>query len=164
MDDLERFTSAPLPPTLRAFWEEIGGVDFVWNYQNDQPAPDLGPDLPMVEMDPLYVAPPGEVTFLLAEWEERRSMVDPELDDPCNLDLAPDYLHKANFSGGAPYGIELPYLGADPVFVGEEHRLPFVDYMRFAFRWGGFPRLERHEHSADVRKFVADMTRDMEPF
>jgi hypothetical protein len=136
MADLERFTSAPLPPALRAFWEKVGGVDLVWNYRNDQPAPDLGPDLPMVEMDPLYVAPPEEVTYLLAEWEERRSTVDPELDDPCNLDLAPDYLHKANVSGGAPYGIELPHLGADPVFVNEEHRLPFIDYLRIAFRWG----------------------------
>ena len=59
-------------------------------------------------------------------------MVDPESDDPCNLDLAPDYKHKANFSGGAPYGIELPYLGAS-VFVNEEHSFPLIDYLRFAF-------------------------------
>jgi hypothetical protein len=164
MADLERFTYAPLPPALRAFWEMVGGVDFVWNYRNDQPAPDLGPDLPMMEMDPLYVSSPRDVTYLLAEWEERRSTVAPELDDPCNLDLAPDYLHKANISGGAPYGIELPYLGADPVFVNEERRLPFIDYLRIAFRWGGFPRLERHERNADVRKFVVEMTKDVESF
>ncbi len=164
MDDIESFTSAPLPPTLRAFWEKVGGIDFVWNYGNDQPAPDLGPDLPMAEMDPLCVSPPGDVEYLLAEWEERRSTLDPDLDDPCNLDLAPDYLHKADISGGAPYGIELPYLGADPVFVNEEHGIRFVDYLRLAFRWGGFPRLERHEHNAEVRRFVADMTRDMESF
>jgi hypothetical protein len=164
MANLERFTSAPLPPALRAFWEKVGGVDFVWNYKNNQTSPDLGPDLPMVEMDPLCVSAPRDVTYLLAEWEERRSMVAPELDDPCNLDLAPDYLHKANISGGAPYGMELPYLGADPVFVNEEHRLPFVDYLRIAVRWGGFPRLERHGHNADVRKFVADMTKDVESF
>ena len=41
-------------------------------------------------------------------------MVDPELDDPCNLDLAPDNKHKAKISGGSPYGIELPCLGTDP--------------------------------------------------
>jgi hypothetical protein len=94
-------------------------------------------------------------------WRELRAH---ELDDPCNLDLAPDCLHKANISGRAPYGIELPYLGADPVFVHEEHGLAFVDYLRLAFRWGGFPRLERHAHDADVRKFVVDMTRETEPF
>jgi hypothetical protein len=60
-------------------------------------------------------------------------MVAPELDDPCNLDLAPDYKHKANISGGSPYGIELPCLGADPIFVHDEHSFPLVDYLRFAF-------------------------------
>jgi hypothetical protein len=162
--DIEQFTGAPLPASLRAFWDTVGGIDFVWNYKNDKPAPDLGPDLAMVEMDPLYVGPPAHTKYLLAEWKERRSTVDPDLDDPCNLELAPDHFHKANISGGSPYGIELPYLGADPIFVNEEHALPFVDYLRLAFRWGGFPRLERHEHNIDVRKFVADMTKDMEPF
>jgi hypothetical protein len=162
--DIEQFTGAPLPASLRAFWDTVGGIDFVWNYKNNRPAPDLGPDLAMVEMDPLYVDPPGHTKCLLTEWEERRSRVDPDLDDPCNLDLAPDRYHKANISGGSPYGIELPYLGADPIFMHEEHGLPFVDYLRLAFRWGGFPRLERHQDDIDVRKFVADMTKDMEPF
>jgi hypothetical protein len=161
---IEQFTGALLPASLLAFWETVGGVDFVWNYENDTPAPDLGPDLAMVEMDPLYVGPPSHTKYLLAEWAERRSKVDPDLDDPCELELAPDHYHKANISGGSPYGIELPYLGADPIFIHEEHTLPFVDYLRLAFRWGGFPRLERHEHNIDVRKFVADMTKNMEPF
>lgn len=162
--DIEQFTGAPLPPSLLAFWNTVGGIDFVWNYENEKPAPDLGPDLAMVEMDPLCVGPPAHMKDLLAEWEERRSKVDPDLDDPCNLDLAPDHHHKANISGGSPYGVELPYLGADPIFVHEEHGLPFVDYLRLAFRWGGFPRLERHQDNIDVHKFVADMTKDMEPF
>jgi hypothetical protein len=115
-------------------------------------------------MDPLCVGPPGHTKYLLAEWEGRRSRVDPDLDDPCDLELAPDHHHKANISGGSPYGIELPYLGADPIFMHEEHGLPFVDYLRLAFRWGGFPRLERHAADIDVRRFVADMTKDMEPF
>jgi hypothetical protein len=161
---IEQFTGAPLPPSLRAFWNRVGGVDFVWNYKTAERAPDFGLGLALVEMDPLHVCPPAHTTYLLTEWKERRSEVDPDLDDPWNLDLAPDYLHKANFSGGAPYGIELPYLGADPVFVNEMHGLPFVEYLRFALRWGGFPRLEQHAHEVRVREFVAEMVRDMEPF
>jgi hypothetical protein len=164
MHDIEQFTRAPLPPSLRAFWDGVGGIDFVWNYENGKPAPDLGPDIAMVEMDPLCVDSPEHVKYLLAEWEEQRSKVDPELDDPCALDLAPDFWHKANISGGASYGIELPYLGADPVFAHEEHGLRFVDYLRLAFRWGGFPRLERHRDDIDVRRFVVEITRGMEPF
>jgi hypothetical protein len=164
MREIEGFTGAPLPPSLHSFWDRVGGIDFVWNYENGKPEPDLGPDIAMVEMDPLCVGSVERVKYLLAEWEEQRSEVDPELDDPCAADLAPDFLHKANISGGAPYGIELAYLGADPIFANEEHVLPFVDYLRLASRWGGFPRLERHEGNIDVRKFVADMTKDMESF
>ena len=107
---------------------------------------------------------PEEVTHLFEEWEERRSGVDPELADPFNLDLAPDYLHKANISGGAPYGIELPFFGADPIFVNEAHELPFVDYLRLCFRWAGFPRLERYADRPDVREFLQVMGKRLEPF
>ena len=131
---------APLPVSLLAFWEVVGGINFVWDYERGD-APDLGVDVPMDEMDPLSVDAPEEVTHLFEEWEERRSDIDPEFADPFNLDLAPDYLHKANISGGTPYGIELPFFGADPIFVIEAHGLPFVDYLRLCFGWAGFPRL-----------------------
>ena len=107
---------------------------------------------------------PEVVPYLLREWEARRSPLDPDLNDPCTLELAPDHNHKANVSGGSSYGIELPYLGADPIFVNEEHGLPFVDYLRLSFNAAGFPRLERHQQRKDVRSFVAWMTRDLEPF
>ena len=94
-------------------------------------------------MDPLCVDSPGEVTRLFEEWEDQRLGVNPEFADPFNLDLAPDYLHKANISGGGPYGIELPFLGADPIFVNEVHELPFVDYLRLCFRWAGGVRRRR---------------------
>jgi hypothetical protein len=164
MEAVERYTAAPLPPSLRAFWEIVGGIDFVWDYRTEKKAPGLGPDLAMTEMDPLCVYSTDVVPYLLREWEERRSPIDPDLNDPCNVELAPDSHHKANVSGGSPYGIELPYLGADPIFDNEEHGLPFVDYLRRGFDYAGFPRLERHEHRQDVRRFVAWMTRDLEPF
>ncbi|MFN0022054.1 MAG: HEAT repeat domain-containing protein [Pirellulaceae bacterium] len=163
MRRIEEISGAPLPVSLRAFWEVVGGINFVWDY-NGGAAPGLGIDLPLDEMDPLCVGAPGEVTYLFEEWEDQRSGVDPELADPFSLDLAPDYLHKANISGGGPYGIELPFLGADPVFANEVHVLPFVDYLRLCFRWAGFPRLERHATRRDVRHFLEEVTRGFEPF
>jgi hypothetical protein len=118
----------------------------------------------MDEMDPLWVDAPEAVTRLFEEWAERRSGVDPELAGPFNLDLAPDYLHKANISGGAPYGIELPFLGADPVFANEAHELPFVDYLRLCFRWAGFPLLEDYADRRDVREFLQVMGEGLELF
>ncbi len=52
MRRIEETTGAPLPVSLRAFWEVVGGINFVWDYERGD-APDLGVDLPMDEMDPL---------------------------------------------------------------------------------------------------------------
>ena len=163
MRRIEEITGALLPVSLRAFWEVVGGINFVWDYERGD-APALGVDLPMDAMDPLCVNPPELVTHLLEEWEEQKAGVDAELTDPFSLDLAPDYLHKVETSGGAPYGIELPFLGADPVFANEAHELPFVDYLRLCFRWAGFPRLERHADRPDVREFLKVMSKGLEPF
>src|SRR5262249_45002920 len=56
-DRIESITGGPLPPTLRAFWTIVGGIDWVWDYKCDQPFPEVGVDLPIDEMDPLCVDP-----------------------------------------------------------------------------------------------------------
>ena len=161
---IEKITGAPLPLSLRAFWEVVGGINFVWNYDSDDDCPDFGLSLPLDELDPLCVDPPESAAGQFAEWEERREGVDPELWDPIELSLAPDYLHKANISGGPPYGIELPFHGVDPIFANEAHKLPFVDYLRLCFRWAGFPGLAEYAGRPDVMRFVETMRKDIEPF
>jgi hypothetical protein len=54
------------------------------------------------------------------------------------LPVSPDYLHKANVSGGGPYGFRLPDASVDALFVGEVV-MPFVEYLNGVFRSGGFP-------------------------
>jgi hypothetical protein len=54
------------------------------------------------------------------------------------LPLAPDRLHKDNVSGGPPYGIVLADGCVDGLFVGET-TMPFVSYLNWVFRNGGFP-------------------------
>jgi hypothetical protein len=160
---IESVTEGPLPPSLRAFWTIVGGIDWVWDYKCDQPLPELGVGLPMDEMDPLCVDAPGVVEEI-EEWEEQRRQPDPDLVDPFRLSLAPDYLHKANISGGAPYAIVLPFSGADPVFAYERHELPFVDYLRLSFRWAGFPGLDEHADREDVQSFISRFGEGLEPF
>jgi hypothetical protein len=115
-------------------------------------------------MDPLCVDPASVVGYLLEEWEEQRRQPDPDLVEPFRLSLAPDYLHKANISGGAPYTIVLPFFGADPVFAYERHELPFVDYLRLSFRWAGFPGLDEHADREDAQSFVNRFGEGLEPF
>lgn len=161
---IEEITASPAPPSLLAFWRVVGGINWIWDYNSDMPLPNLGVDLPMDEMDPLCIAPPQGIIHNFDEWEDQKTEAEPDWIEPFQIDLSPDYLHKADISGGVPYGIELPFWGADPLFVGEKHKLPFVDYLRLSFRWAGFPRLEDHANRADVQQFVTKFGKGLEPF
>src|SRR5260221_86073 len=44
-------SGAPIPPTLLAFWNVVGGINFVWDWTSGETPPDLGIALPMDEMD-----------------------------------------------------------------------------------------------------------------
>ena len=59
--------------------------------------------------------------------------------------VAPDALHKANISGGDPYMIAVPAPVADAPLEGYAHDVTFVEYLRIAIGWGGFPGWERDE-------------------
>jgi hypothetical protein len=155
-------TKAPLPVSLEAFWEVVGGVDFAWNLELGDP-PDLGPRVAMPEMDPLVIYPLWMVDHSCHEWE-RDELERGERGDRYDLSLAPDHFHKAGISGGSPYGISLPFWGADPRFEDEIRRLPFVRYLRLCLRWGGFPGLERHSRRPGVSAFVAEVRDGIEPF
>jgi hypothetical protein len=157
-------SGAPVPPTLLAFWRVVGGINWVWDYNAAVAQPDLGIDLPPEDHDVLCVDAPGVVTYLFEEWIDENEEYDAGLVHPFRIDLAPDYLHKANISGGSPYCIEVPFLGADPRFACERHELPFLDYLRLAFRWAGFPGLDRHAERRDVRDFVARFGKGLLPF
>jgi hypothetical protein len=155
---IERITQGPIPPSLLAFWQEVGAVDLVWDYNNDEEPPELLPGFQLDALDPLFVDRPSAFSCECEDWEHEVATTHPELLEPFSLPLAPDDLHKANISGGAPYGIDLPFPGADPIFENERHGLPFVDYLRLCLRWAGFPGLETHASDARVSDLVARLT------
>lgn len=162
IERIEEFTGERLPVSLRAFWEIVGGINFIWDFQSGEP-PDLGDDLVME--DPLCVDSPQIVAYEIEEWESQREDMDPDDWEPVSVTLAPDYLHKANISGADAYAIILPFKGVDPIFANEEHNLPFVDYLRLCFKFGGFPRLERYpDRTPETRKFLTEMTKNLQPF
>jgi hypothetical protein len=75
--------------------------------------------------------------------------------EPFVLPLSPDRLHKDNVSGGPPYGMILPDGCADGLFVGET-TMPFVSYLDWVFRNGGFARpvssMSQNRVKREVRK------------
>lgn len=140
--DIEELTTeaGPLPLSLTAFWQEVGAVDFVGMHRSWPNG-----------LDPLVVDPPeGPLSDLYDEGEG------------IFVALAPDDFHKDNVSGGDPYGLELPNLAADFLFMYERHELLFVPYLRLAIlRWGGFPGLDGEDMEFEP---LAQLTADLEMF
>jgi hypothetical protein len=157
---IEELTGAPLPISLHAFWLNVGGIDFVWDYDSESSVPELVGELEMDDMDPLCVHPAQSMEFEIEELEDQ----DVSLEEPYRIPLAPDYAHKINVSGGEPYGIDVPFCGVDPIFDDDRHALPFVDYLRLCFRFAGFPSLERNAERSDLPKFLEEWTKDLEEF
>jgi hypothetical protein len=163
-DDIERIETAvgaPVPVTLRAFWTVVGEVH--WKYTENNAVSSLWRGLPLREADPLCCLSAHDAWFAIEEWQQELELGHPEAVGPPSLELAPDYLHKANISGGA-YGVTIPNEAVDPLFENEEHGLPFVDYLRLCFRWAGFPRLERQNLSVEGQRTFALLIDGLEPF
>ncbi len=122
-----------LPLSLRAWFDVVGSVNLMgWHPDWD------GNAFP----DPLVVEGPEGWIFEYEDWLDAREQ-DPEWAGGFVLPIAPDYYHKANVSGGAPYGVELPCNAVDAPLVEEWHEVTFVEYLRICFHWGGFPGWER---------------------
>jgi hypothetical protein len=135
--EVER-TVGPMPLAVRVWLQEIGNVNLtgshpLWGFQYG---------------DPLVVE--CAIDDVVEEYEDRKHVGWFELagTDRFPLSLAPDYLHKSDVSGGAPYGINLPAPAVDALWDNDalHQGLTFVEYLRSALlRWGGFPGWARHE-------------------
>ena len=123
--EFERTTGA-LPLSLRTFYEIVGEVNLLGSH------PTLTPRGDDIAPDPLLVYGFDD---RLVEFDED----DEGEEAPSAITIAPDDLHKADISGGAPYEITIPDESADGELVNERHELYFVDYLRLCFRFGGFP-------------------------
>ena len=127
--ELETIAGGPIPLSLRAFFETVGEVDLNGDH------PSLAPREGQFTPDPLMVCG-VEDAIAMVESDDR------DEDDPLLFEFAPDALHKANISGGSPYAISLPQAVADAHVEDEPHGVTFVEYLRIAIRWGGFPGWE----------------------
>jgi len=176
LDRIEKAAGGPLPLSLRAWYEQVGGVslmgsDAVVNavdfsnrgvvqqleslYQGQRPpvpqgAGDYAPD-------PLVVFPLQALMQELSYREEDGEQAGEGRQ--LRLTIAPDDLHKANVSGDAYY-ITLPDARADFQFDDWRHTT-FVNYLRIAFQWGGFPGWERSPKPP--RKEIAELSEGLLP-
>ena len=149
--ELEKVVGGPIPLSLRAFFDVVGGVDFTGLHPAlTESCLDGAPDPLMVYgiEDAIECVESG---YGEDEDGERKMYV-----------VAPDALHKANVSGGEAYMIALPAAVADAGVEEEPHGVNFVEYLRIAIVWGGFPGWE--QAGADRPAELQALRRDLIPF
>jgi hypothetical protein len=131
---IEEAAGGPMPISLRAWYEQVGGVSLNGSHPAINPKQSAEPGY---AADPLMVTPLRQLVELLHA--EKRG------DGKIGLFIAPDDLIKANTGGADPYTITVPNACADAKFEEEPSKTTFVNYLRIAFQWGGFPGLKRNK-------------------
>lgn len=145
--DLSSFTKrfGALPLSLDTFYKTIGSITLTaedYDYgSNELESKD---EIDMLTLDPLIIEPANVFDWLLDQYDEEFTEEEEE-DNPFGLYLCADYLHKADISGGEPHTVYIPASTPenklDPLVNSDYDAMPFIEYLRFYFRWGGFPGL-----------------------
>ena len=127
-----------------------------------QPEAKKSSEKPDVLSDPLVIEFDLFDTDIDPEELEDSDYKDPET-GLYRLEVAPDPLHKANYSGGGPAEFLIPNysidgeLRVDGVVSGY-----FVNYLRECLQWGGFPGLK--DSKQPPTKEIQFLTKDLLPF
>ena len=140
-----------IPLSLEFFYFTVGSVDFtpLWDKK-----------ILHEYSDPLCIASVDEAIELMGEdgeWEENMEDFTSEGHKPY-IDIAPDFYHKDNVSGGSPYGIEVTNTKqVDSMFLNTPYNenLFFIDYLRLCFEWGGFPNIS--EYNDNYQSFIDNL-------
>jgi len=150
LKQLEKAAGGPLPISLRAWYEEVGGVSLMGSDSLLNAVDFSGRNMIRQLSVQRPAAPPPEPDFapdplVMLPLEELLAQADGDEGGELQIVLAPDDLHKANVSGDAYY-ITLPNAHADFTF-DDWHHTSFVNYLRITFQWGGFPGWERSRNA-----------------
>jgi len=129
---LEMRAKGPLPISLQAWYRRVGYVSFMGSH------PVLNPEGTAIA-DPLVVNSVGEIS--------RSSVIGRQGDKivlPVSLiDVRKAGLPTVGLNLPTEYRITIPNPSADWLVENEWHATYFVNYLRKAFEWAGFPGWER---------------------
>jgi hypothetical protein len=143
---LEELVGGPLPLSLRAWYEQVGSVSLL-GYPST-----LHFDAEVPVGDPLMIASlDSMLREMKEEWNDRENSSSWWQDGKIRLPLAPDD-HAKEGDCGEPYDMVIPNLCADGIFEDGNKRT-FVNYLRNAFAFGGFPGWKRKKQ---IREIVAN--------
>lgn len=166
-----------LPISFQAWLEEVGSVNFMgsdpnWDFpgyafdNSDNGQKILSTDPLVVETNIKYIL--HQHDNWIDQYYEHDNWMNQGNEDSCDeiepfrISIAPDDLHKANISGGAPYEIMGNTPCVESLVYNERHTLTFVAYLRYALLWGGFPGLDISENQEI--EFIKLMKKDLIEF
>ena len=139
-----------IPYSLKLFYKIVGACNFGWDYNNR-------PEILWEGADPIQICSLDDIVSEVSsdDWREYTyELIEQDESHPPCLELAPDYLHKDNVSGGLPYAIQLTKESCiDSLFLNESHATTFIDYLRICMENCGFSRITEFSHDDDYQNF-----------
>jgi hypothetical protein len=154
IDQLERL-AGPLPLSLRAWYTEVGAVNFFgyhpeWTRLTWLPEHFTSPRMPpadrylMTECDPLQVCVLDSVRMDALRNKHAQGRLH-------QFEFAADRYFK-DFTAGSssPYFFGIPDSNMDATLTSYEPHLTFTEYLRRCIRWGGFPGMEEWESTPEA--------------
>lgn len=149
-----------VPLSLKLFYKIVGTCNFAWDYETQ-------PCLLWNCADPIQIS---SLDDLVAEvsvdnWKE---YLNENLEYAPNkmpvLELAADYLHKDNISGGLPYSIQITEKESiDGLFLNEPNQTTFIDYLRICMENCGFPGSANFRQHQSYRNFFEKVKPQLKP-
>jgi hypothetical protein len=152
IQELSRLAGS-IPMSLRFFYRMIGSINLTGTHKSF--FPEDYPEPLVIESFPYFL------DFSFPEWRERMKELPVKEQKKFRMELSPDYPQKTSGKGGLPYSIELPNPAVDAPYLEEWHKTTFIDYLRIAFQWGGFPGLKKS--TFPPKEFLNAMTVDLAP-
>jgi hypothetical protein len=130
LKNIEGRANGPVPLSIRAWYQYVGYVSLEGVHELLNPRGNAVADPLVIQpVDKLYTA----ICYALPG-------------KPAKLGLSPNDIRKAKpprLPSIGEYSITLPNASADCLFEDEWRNISFVNYLRKAFEWAGFPGWER---------------------
>ncbi len=139
-----------VPYSLKLFYKIVGACNFGWDYESR-------PEIFWECADPIQIDSLDDLVNYVStdDWKEylNESLEDDDSQPPY-LELAADYLHKDNISGGLPYSIQLTKEPSiDSLLLNEPNETTFINYLRICMENCGFSRITNPEYKNDYKDF-----------
>ena len=139
-----------IPLSLKLFYKIVGSCNFAWDY-------DRWPEKFWEYADPIKITSLDDLVSDVSDDDWRGYLSETLTDNYTlypNIELAADYYHKDNVSGGPPYSIQITKEPSiDSLFLNEPNGTTFINYLRVCMENCGFSRITEPEYKNDYKAF-----------